>query len=244
MRSVKFLLYAGLIFLLLALAIPGASAVDTAKAGYITVGLAPVAQFDAHYAFTTIPTKVEFVDNSLGSTPMTWEWDFGDGATSTEQNPSHLYIQRGTYTVKLTVKNSYGVSTAEKKDYITIGVAPKAAFVANPTSGSVPLTVGFTDQSTGQVTSWNWNFGDGKASSEQNPSHTYWTAGTYNVILTVSNEHGSSDVTKTQYIVVSDDLVAKFAANPSSGKAPLAVAFTDRSTGSPSAWSWDFGDGI
>ncbi|WP_299962935.1 PKD domain-containing protein [Methanoregula sp.] len=244
MRSVKFLLYAGLIFLLLALAVPGVSAADTAKSGYITVGVAPVAQFDAHYAFTTIPTKVEFVDNSLGSTPMTWAWDFGDGATSTDQNPSHLYLQRGTYTVKLTVKNSYGVSTAEKKDYITVGVAPKAAFVANPTSGSVPLSVGFTDQSTGQVTTWTWDFGDGKGSNEQNPTHTYWTAGTYNVILTVSNEHGSSDITKAQYIVVSDDLVSKFAANPASGKAPLAVTFTDRSSGSPTTWAWDFGDGI
>jgi PKD repeat protein len=242
MRSSKYFLFAGLIILLLALA-PGASASDTAQPGYITVGLAPVAQFDAHYAFSTIPTKVEFVDNSLGSTPMTWQWDFGDGATSTDQNPSHMYIQRGTYTVKLTVKNAYGSSTAIKKDYITIGMGPMADFVANPTSGNVPLNVGFTDKSKGQVASWTWDFGDGKGSTEQNPVHTYWTGGVYNVILTVSNDYSSSDAIKTQYITVVGQLVSKFAADPSSGKAPLAVKFTDRSIGGPTAWQWDFADG-
>lgn len=244
MRSKTFLLYAGLIVLFLALAIPGASAADTAKAGYITVGIAPVAQFDAHYAFTTIPTKVEFVDTSLGSKPMTWEWDFGDGVTSTEQNPSHTYLSRGTYTVKLTVKNAYGTSTAIKTDYISVGMPPKAAFVGSPTSGGAPMTVAFTDQSTGQVNHWTWDFGDGQRSNEQNPVHTYWTAGNYNVILTVSNEFGISDAMRNQYITVSGDLAAKFDAFPSSGKAPLATRFTDRSTGSPTAWSWEFGDGM
>jgi PKD repeat protein len=242
MRSSKYFLFAGLMILLLAL-IPVASASDTAQPGYITVGLAPVAQFDAHYAFSTIPTKVEFVDNSLGSTPMTWKWDFGDGATSADQNPTHMYIQRGTYTVTLTVKNAYGSSTAIKKDYITIGMGPTADFVADPTSGDVPLNVGFTDKSKGQVTSWTWDFGDGKGSTEQNPVHTYWTGGVYNVILTVSNDYGSSDTTKTRYITVVGQLISKFAAYPSSGKAPLAVTFTDRSIGSPTAWQWDFADG-
>jgi PKD repeat protein len=244
MRSKTFLLYAGLVVLLFALAVPGVVAADTAKAGYITVGIAPVAQFDAHYAFTTIPTNVEFVDTSLGSKPMTWEWDFGDGVTSTEQNPSHTYLQRGTYTVKLTVKNAYGTSTAIKTDYISVGMPPRAAFVGNPTSGGTPLTVAFTDQSSGQVNQWTWDFGDGQRSSEQNPVHTYWTAGNYNVILTVSNDFGMSDATRNQYITVSGDLVAKFNADPSSGKAPLDVIFNDRSTGSPTAWKWDFGDGI
>ncbi|MCK9630142.1 MAG: PKD domain-containing protein [Methanoregula sp.] len=244
MRSSKFFLYAGLVVLLLALAVPGASASGTTQPGYITVGLAPVAQFDAHYAFTTIPTKVIFTDNSLGSTPMTWEWDFGDGATSTDQNPSHMYLKRGTYSVTLTVKNPYGTSTAIKKDYITIGVSPRAAFVADPTSGGTPLNVAFTDQSTGQVTAWQWDFGDGQGSTEQNPVHTYWTSGVYRVILTVSNEFGSSDVAKNDYITVSGDLVSKFIADPSSGKAPLAVMFTDKSLGSPTEWAWDFGDGM
>jgi PKD repeat protein len=243
MRSTKYFFFAGLLILLAALAVPGASASTSSQSGYITVGIAPVAQFDAHYAFSTIPTKVEFTDNSLGSTPMIWSWDFGDGATSTEQNPTHTYLSRGTYTVSLTVKNAYGTSTAIKKDYITVGMGPRADFVGTPTSGDVPLMVVFTDKTSGQVTKWTWDFGDGKGSNEQNPTHTYWTAGTYNVILTTSNDYGSSDKTKTAYITVAGDLVSKFAMDPSTGKAPLAVTFTDRSTGSPTAWQWDFGDG-
>jgi PKD repeat protein len=243
MRSTKYFLYAGLIFLLAALAFPGVAASSSSQPGYITVGLAPVAQFDAHYAFSTIPTKVTFVDNSLGSTPMTYEWNFGDGSSSTEQNPSHMYLQRGTYTVTLTVKNGYGTSTAIKRDFISIGMAPRPDFTANPTSGDVPLAVKFTDMTSGQVNTWRWDFGDGKASSEQNPIHTYWTAGVYNVILTVSNDYGQADVTKTKYIVVVGDLTSKFAADPASGKAPLDVKFTDRSIGGPTAWAWDFGDG-
>jgi PKD repeat protein len=243
MRTTKYLLYAGLVFLLAVLVMPGVAASSSTQPGYITVGLAPVAQFDAHYAFTTLPTKVSFVDNSLGSTPMTYEWNFGDGTSSTEQNPSHMYIQRGTYTVTLTVKNAYGISTAIKRDLITVGMAARPDFVGTPVSGDVPLSVKFTDMTSGQVSSWYWNFGDGKGSSEQNPTHTYWVAGVYNVILTVSNDYGQADVTKTHYITVIGDLTADFAADPASGKAPLTVKFADRSIGSPTAWAWDFGDG-
>jgi PKD repeat protein len=243
MRSTKYFLIAGLVFLLAALMVPGIAASSSSQPGYITVGLAPVAQFDAHYAFSTIPTKVSFIDNSLGSTPLTYDWNFGDGSSSTEQNPSHMYTQRGTYTVTLTVKNAYGSSTAIKRDFISIGMAPRPDFVASPTSGNVPLSVQFSDKTAGQVNTWRWDFGDGKASSEQNPIHTYWTAGVYNVILTVSNDYGQADVTKAKYIIVVGDLVSKFGADPASGKAPLDVKFTDRSIGGPTAWSWDFGDG-
>jgi PKD repeat protein len=234
---------AAIFVLLFALMIPGAAASTASQPGYIVVGLAPVAQFDAHYAFATVPTKVIFVDNSLGSTPMTYQWDFGDGATSTEQNPSHIYTQRGMFTAKLTVTNEFGSSTAIKKDYISIGMGPKADFTATPTNGNVPLPVKFTDNSQGQVTSWQWDFGDGKASNEKDPVHTYWTAGVYNVVLTVSNEYGSSDVRKNNIITVVGPLTSKFSPDPSAGKAPLFVTFTDRSIGSPTAWNWNFGDG-
>ncbi|WP_321506976.1 PKD domain-containing protein [uncultured Methanoregula sp.] len=242
MRSKVLFLFAGLL-ILLTLAIPGVMAADSAQAGYIVVGLSPVAQFDAHYRFSTIPCRVDFVDNSLGSTPLSYSWNFGDGATSTEQNPSHLYNARGTYTVTLTVKNAYGSSTAIKKDFISIGMAPTPDFTASPTSGNVPLAVKFTDLTKGQVTAWQWDFGDGISSSEQNPVHTYRNPGIYNVILTVTNDYGISDVTKTKYINAIGGLQSKFLASPNTGKAPLPVKFTDRSLGSPTSWNWDFGDG-
>jgi len=242
MRSRGFFLLTGFI-ILLALAFPGAMAADSAQTGYIVVGVSPVAQFDAHYAFSTIPTRVDFVDNSLGSAPLSYSWDFGDGATSADQNPSHLYNKRGTYTVSLTVKNAYGSSTAVKKDFISIGMAPAPDFTASPTSGTVPLAVKFTDLTKGQVTAWQWDFGDGISSSEQNPAHTYRNPGIYNVILTVTNDYGISDVSKTKYINAIGDLRSKFQATPNTGKAPLAVKFTDLSIGSPTSWKWDFGDG-
>jgi len=241
MKRDWFCISAALIGLLLFLA--GPAAADNGQSGLIVVGVVPVAQFDAFYAFSTVPTKVTFIDNSAGYTPMTREWAVGDGTTSSEQNPEHTYLRRGTYTVALTVKNAYGTSTATKKNYIPIGMEPKADFSGSPDSGDAPLTVKFSDRSSGQVTRWNWDFGDGKGSSEQGPVHTYWSGGNYNVILTASNDYGSSDITKTHYIRVTGDLRTAFAADPASGKAPLAVKFTDRSIGNPATWAWDFGDG-
>ncbi|AKB36566.1 cell surface protein [Methanosarcina siciliae C2J] len=83
-------------------------------------------------------------------------------------------------------------------------VAPVAAFTASPTSGDAPLTVNFTDESTGSPTSWFWDFGDGANASEQNPSHTYSAAGNYTVNLTVENAAGSDFESKSSYIEVSD----------------------------------------
>ena len=236
-------LYAAITVLLIALILPGASASVSEQPGYITVGLAPVADFDALYAYNIVPTTVAFRDLSTGTTPMNYLWEFGDGATSTEQNPSHNYISRGLYTVKLTVTNAYGSSSKTKENYIAIGLAPKADFSADPTTGNQPLAVAFTDRSTGHPTSWNWNFGDGKESTEQNPVHTYWTSGEFTVTLTASNQYGTSDISKAYFIHVIPPLKAKFVADPKAGKVPLVVKFTDMSTGNPESWQWDFGDG-
>ncbi|MGH3115867.1 MAG: PKD domain-containing protein [Gaiellales bacterium] len=118
-----------------------------------------------------------------------------------------------------------------------------AAFSGTPTSGGAPLTVSFTDLSQGEPTSWNWSFGDGTTSMLENPAHTYMTAGTYTVSLTVTDAAGTiRTTTHTNYVSV-QPLAANFTATPTSGAAPLAVAFTDTSTGDPTAWSWNFGDG-
>jgi len=236
-------LCAAITVLLLALILPGACAAASEQSGYITVGLAPVADFDALYAYNTVPATVAFRDHSTGTTPLNYLWEFGDGATSTEQNPSHNYISKGLYTVKLTVTNAYGASSETKENYIAIGLAPDADFSAEPTTGNTPLSVAFTDRSTGYPTVWNWNFGDGKGSIEKNPVHIYWSSGEYTVTLTASNEFGSSDTSKAYFIHVIPPLKAKFIADPKAGKVPLVVKFTDTSTGNPESWNWDFGDG-
>jgi PKD repeat protein len=140
--------YAMIGLLLLALILPGSCAPETTQSGYIVVGLAPVADFDALYAYNTVPATVEFRDLSTGTGPLSYAWEFGDGATSTEQNPLHNYIRQGLYTVKLTVTNVYGSSSETKTEYIAIGLAPRADFTGQPTTGNTPLTVEFTDRST------------------------------------------------------------------------------------------------
>ncbi len=122
--------------------------------------------------------------------------------------------------------------------------APVANFTGTPTSGSAPLTVAFTDASTGSIASWAWDFGDTGTSTAQNPSHVYAAAGTYTVSLTVTGPGGSDTLIRTDYVTVTAPAppTANFTGTPTSGNAPLTVNFTDLSTGSITGWSWDFGD--
>ncbi|MBK7878305.1 MAG: PKD domain-containing protein [Planctomycetes bacterium] len=124
--------------------------------------------------------------------------------------------------------------------------APVANFTGTPTTGTAPLAVAFTSTSTGTISTYAWDFGDLSTSTLQNPSHTYTAAGTYTVSLTVTGPGGSNSLTRTNYITVAATPpapVASFTGTPTSGTAPLAVAFTDASTGSITSWSWTFGDG-
>ena len=157
-------------------------------------GPAPVAAFTANVTSGDAPLTVAFTDESTCA--ATWAWAFGDGNTSADQHPVHTYTKPGTYTVTLTVTNEAGNSSATKTVTVTepSGPAPVAAFTANVTSGVAPITVAFTDTSTGAA-AWSWDFGDGGTSSKQNPIHTYLTAETYTVTLTVTNAGGSSSTT-------------------------------------------------
>ncbi|MGB9928640.1 MAG: PKD domain-containing protein [Methanosarcina sp.] len=127
---------------------------------------------------------------------------------------------------------------------------PVANFTATPLSGQAPLKVKFTSTSTGSPAEWKWNFGDGSPLvMEQNPEHTYSKAGIYTVKHTAINAIGRDTEIKTKYVTVTSPAlpvkapVAAFSAAPRSGKAPLKVKFTDKSTGSPTSWKWNFGDG-
>ena len=212
------------------------------KTDYITVTCTPpTADFAGDPTSGGHPLTVQFTDQSSGAT--SWDWDFGDTQTSTEQNPSHQYSSPGVYTVTLTVTNDCGSDIETKNDYITVYETPVAAFSGTPTSGCVPLTVNFTDESTGDITGWSWNFGDGGSSTAQNPSHEYTSGGTYTVSLTVTGPGGSDDEIKTDYITVNVAPTADFAGSPRSGDKPLTVTFTDQSSGNPTSWDWDFGDG-
>ncbi len=191
------------------------------------------------------PLTVAFTDLSTGTGIDGWSWTFGDGGTSGAQNPSHQYANPGTYAVSLTASSSgQGCNdTQTKTGYITVAGGPVADFSGSPTSGTEPLTVNFTDQST-DATGWSWDFGDGGNSTSQNPSHTY-AAGTYTVTLTATNACGSDIAQKVDYITVSPCVAptADFSGSPTTGCAPLAVNFSDLSVGNPTSWDWNFGDG-
>ena len=160
----------------------------------------PIADFSASPTAGCPGVAVSFTNLSTG--PIgTWSWNFGDLGTSAQQNPVHTYAAPGTYTVTLTVSGSNGSGTKMRTDYIRVVNTPTAGFVGAPTSGSVPTTVQFTDQSIG-ATTWSWDFGDGGSSNLPNPSHTYTTPGVFTVSLTASNGCTSNTSVRTGYVTV------------------------------------------
>ncbi|WP_319507323.1 PKD domain-containing protein [uncultured Methanolobus sp.] len=202
----------------------------------------PVANFTADVTSGIVPMTLNFTDHSSNQSTG-WLWDFGDGNTSTDQNPTHVYATGGTYNVSLNATNLAGSNVSTQLSYISAYEVPVSNFSANVTEGAAPLSVNFTDLSTNMPTSWSWNFGDGNTSNETNPTHTYVSAGTYNVSLNATNLAGSDISTQTAYISVYITPVANFSADATSGTAPLSVSFTDLSNNTPTSWLWDFGDG-
>jgi PKD repeat protein len=224
--------------------------------------VAPVANFTGEavngYNGTVLkglpPLTVNFFDTSTGG-PTGWAWVFGDGNTSTEQNPSHVY-STGNWTVNLTVNNVDGINTTSKFQYVQVGAplivnfsANKSGVLCDPCRGRIPLNVSFTDLTTPPpLTSWNWTFDTyGNYSDQQHPiNQTYAIAGVYDVTLRVGNEFGVASITKPAFVEAGDVPKANFTnATPRFGVAPFPVTFTDLSVAVPavSTWNWSFGDG-
>ncbi len=201
----------------------------------------PAAAFSATPMTGAVPLTVQFTDMSTNS-PTSWAWDFSnDGSVdSTQKDPSYTFITAGTYTVKLTSANSYGNASEIKNGYITVsapsGTAPAAAFSATPRSGTAPLTVRFTDSSTGtDITSRAWDFdNDGVIDSDdKNPRFTYTVAGTYPVKLTVSNAYGTSSEVKNQYIRVTGSQSTEVSRIQTAVQQPPPVTTTPAAVSSP-----------
>lgn len=141
------------------------------------------------------PLTVSFKDLSTGEITK-WAWDFnGDGVIdSKKQNPRHVFLVPGSYTVTLTVTGTGGSDTEIKEKYITVQEKirrPIARFTLDRHVGKAPLTIQFSDRSLFNPTSYFWQFGDGTTSNAQNPSHTYQKSGFYFVRLRVTNAAGS-----------------------------------------------------
>ncbi|MDQ1276854.1 MAG: PGF-pre-PGF protein [Euryarchaeota archaeon] len=224
-----------------------------------------IAKFTSNVTLGFAPLTVSFKDISTGS-PTSWLWDFGDGTTSTAQNPEHTYNDMGGYTVNLTVNNSISSSTTSTYGYILVGIVDgstsPAYFSSSITNGSAPLTVVFHDDAEYKVIDpiWReWNFGDGVVQSymvDANDSatpyaaHTYEKPGKYTVTLYLDNRGGKSIITKYNYITVTDPAfsdpatesgipVANFTTNITEGYTPLSVQFNDFSRNATLS-IWDF----
>ncbi len=209
----------------------GGSDVST-QLSYINISEAP----EAYFTGILNGSDITFVNNTTGATM--YNWDFGDGNSSTETNPQHSYANDGTYYVELVASNSCGTSTWT--DSVVISIPPAVGFTTDVTEGCLPLTVSFTDESALDVTSWAWTFPGGTPSSstEENPIVVYDAPGTYNVTLVVTNLAGSSTLTQNSLITVNDIPNAGFTFDQSNN----TVGFTNTST-SATSYLWDFGDG-
>ena len=167
----------------------------------------PEARFSVTSTTGYVPFGVQFIDRSIGHMD-TWQWDFdNDGIVdSTVRNPWYTYKDVGNYTVSLTVSGPDGSDTEVKTAFIEVNPHPGLAnFSAEPTYGDGATTVQFTDMSTGNITSWAWDFeSDGIVdSTEQNPTHSYTEKRRYSVTLTVTTAETTDSLTKPDYINLS-----------------------------------------
>ena len=219
---------------------PGSSATFT-RTNYITVYARPVPDFigapllGLYSQTVTLTNTSQFADSYV--------WNYGDGQSSLTSSITHTYFysQPGTYTVTLTAIKLNTAVTLARPSYITIFTGVVPGFQAVPLSGSLPLTVTFSNTSIG-ADQFLWEFGDGITSTLATPTHVYTTAGHFTVTLTAANPFRTVTLVKPQFILAWHEPVAEFRATSRVGPAPLTVTFTDDSLYADT-FVWSYGDG-
>ncbi|OFX82315.1 MAG: hypothetical protein A2W99_09695 [Bacteroidetes bacterium GWF2_33_16] len=200
----------------------------------------------ANFNFTVNSVTKSVSFNNLSSGDITeYYWSFGDGKFSTDINPINTYLREGTYKVCLTTHDSTTNCMSEACKIVTIGnpyIVADFSYYIDPQTDMV----GFSDISTGTITNWYWDFGDGNWDTIPEPEHAYANSGEYTVCLSVFDSYNGAfaDVCKTIMVITDTSLVstkADFAyfVNPVTRK----VDFIDKSTGAITNWYWTFGDG-
>ncbi|MFA8437138.1 MAG: PKD domain-containing protein [Marinifilaceae bacterium] len=208
----------------------------------INVNPLPVMKF-SHEKITALNTPVAFNNECFNA--VAFEWNFGDGATSTAITPSHSFSTPGIYEIQLKAQSNEGCYNTLTSEIEVIG-EPKAQFKKTE-DGCGPLTVNFTNESTGKFVNYLWDFGNGQNSTEENPGAIVYEPGklndtTYFVTLTVENMSGSS-VFK-DLVVVKPQPIPQFEILPSAyGCTPMVRDIFNHSLGKPTDYEFDFGDG-
>jgi FOG: PKD repeat len=213
---------------------------ESARTGtirYVSVrpsNLPPVASFSFSPLRATVGQPVQFTDQSAGAT--SWSWNFGDGGTSTLQNPAHVFTSAGERQVTLRVTNAFGsdsVTVTLPCDSVVSDL--RADFSITPAQPVQNKATVFQDTSTGNPTSWNWSFSDGFAATGPTVTRVFTTPGRYTIDLTISRADGLTGFREQGF-----DLLVKPVASFSAGAAVAGtpVGFTDTSQGSPTRWTW------
>ncbi|MEO9211032.1 MAG: PKD domain-containing protein, partial [Ginsengibacter sp.] len=214
---------------------------------YITVYASPVVKFSGSPTGGCLPLTTQFKDESItkvGSIAK-WQWDFGDGNSSSIQDPNHVYTSNGNYNVSLRVTSTEGcISSLTNESFIKIDTPAIPKFTASEVNFcNAPASVQFANTTTGKAPlTFMWDFGDGNTSSLVNPNHVYNNKGNYTVILTVTNSTGCKDtLTKTNFVQI-DEVKAAFELPPTICKG-TSFLINNTSSPVPSKVIWDFGDG-
>ena len=212
---------------------PAGFSIET-KEDFVLVLGPPTAEFEANVN----GLEVSFTNLTIDAN--SYEWDFGDGNSSSDENPTHLYEMAGDYTVILTAENECGEENFELQ--ITVESPLTAAFYADTTMGCVPFNVQFTDQSEGDIQSWQWTFEGATpdTSTAQNPMVAYQNAGTFMVQLIVNDGTNMDTLQQLTYIQADSLPVADYDYSYILGE--TEVMFADSSLNADSIF-WDFGDG-
>lgn len=230
------------------------TATTTATVGAV-VTQPPVANAGGPYT-SVAGTMITF--SAAGSTDpkgeaLTYAWNFGDSSSATGVTPTHTYAAAGTYTITLTVTNTDGLSgSAQTTATITPAPQPPVASVGGPYTGTAGVAVSFTAAGStdpkNEALTYSWNFGDGANGTGVAPTHTYATAGTYTVSVTVSNTDGlSATASTTATIAAAAQPPVAVAGGPYTGTTGTAVNFSAAGSNDPKnealTYAWSFGDG-
>lgn len=211
------------------------------KIAYITV-TKPTVAFSSLDTNICLGQSVSFQNTSTGIAPLTYRWDFGDGNTTSTASPAHLYTATGTFTVRLIVTDANGCSdTLTRTNYIQTGKVTAAFTPSDTLALCPPLTVTFTNASTG-ATNYLWNFGNGNTSTSLSPTNVFTQPGTYVVTLKVTNSAGCTDSFK-RTIRIKESPAGTFSYSPIAGCFPLTVHFSSANTNTSSI-TFDFNNGI
>lgn len=213
----------------------------------VNVTAEPTVTFAADKTSGCTPLKVIFSDNSTtaSGTITSWEWDFGDGYTSTGKNPQHTYTLAGNFNVTLKVSTANGgcIKTETKRQFIKTTAGSDADFSYNITPGcATPIKVSFANTST-TGNSFSWDFGDGTApSTDKNPIHDYIKGGSYKVVLRSQGGSGCESVIEKTIQLPTGGLAIAFN-TPASICENEPVSFTNNFAYPPDNVQWNFGNG-